>query len=82
LDRIYIERVSFKWNQAVLPGAIALIAAFVTGCGGLAATHSVSPASFLLPGLTHAPVSVLNPEPLPAEFDEPLAESEYRLASK
>jgi hypothetical protein len=43
---------------------------FVAGCGGLSATKSISPASFLLPGLMQSAPRQIDPEStLPA--DEP-----------
>ncbi|GEM_PF-593427 len=38
------------WRLAIVPAIILL----VTGCGGFSGSHSVSPASFFLPGLLKA----------------------------
>ena len=49
----YSLHVNSKWNVFRGPialTAIALLALAGTGCGGLGASGSVSPASFLLPG--------------------------------
>ena len=50
----------FNWKsirQAALAGAIAVAGA---GCTGINATHSVSPATFLVPGLMqNTPVTAL-----------------------
>jgi hypothetical protein len=62
-DPHIIPHVSLKWNRL----KIALIPSFlllVTGCGGFSASPSVSPATFLLPGLGQtAP-----PQPAPVEL--------------
>jgi len=44
-DLVILERKQLRW---VLIPFLALVA---TGCSGLNASHSVSPASFFLPGL-------------------------------
>ena len=55
----YSVQVNSKWNILFLlfrkaaPLACASIALFGIGCGGLGASGSVSPASFLLPGIGH-----------------------------
>lgn len=56
-----------------------LSAALLTGCGGFSGSHSVSPASFFLPGLMHyespRPAAPTPGTPLgdPADAVEPLA---------
>ena len=43
-----------KRYRAVSRGAIlAAIGLIATGCGGISGSHSISPASFFLPGLLH-----------------------------
>jgi hypothetical protein len=42
-----------------------LLLLLVAGCGGISASHSVSPATFLLPGLGQ-----LTPETTPAQTEE------------
>jgi hypothetical protein len=62
----YSANVNFKRN--VLRGGAILIliapALLTSGCGGFAATKSVSPATFLLPGFGQA-------DPRPASSDLP-----------
>lgn len=53
-----------------------------TGCGGVNASHGVSPASMLIPGLMSAPVEEPSQVPAPQEFDETLRQEPYQLASK
>lgn len=49
--------------RKVLAGLLATGAGFLlTGCGGVSASHSVSPATFFLPGL----MKVEPPKPAPA----------------
>jgi hypothetical protein len=59
-----------KWNFG-LGVSLAMLTVMVSGCGGLSATRTISPASFLLPGLLHnthpAPETPSLTEPLPAE---------------
>jgi hypothetical protein len=59
-----------KWNLG-LWASLALLTVLVSGCGGLSATKTISPASFFLPGLLHnvqpAPETPSLTEPLPAE---------------
>jgi hypothetical protein len=43
-----------KMNRAVIAGALLLAAGLGSGCSGINASHSVSPATFLLPGLIQA----------------------------
>jgi hypothetical protein len=52
MECLYSRHVKLKWKLfqvAVLTG----LAAFGMGCGGVNASGSVSPATFLLPGLGH-----------------------------
>jgi hypothetical protein len=52
----YSVQVNSKWNilfRKAAPLAFASIALFGTGCGGLGASGSISPATFLLPGIGH-----------------------------
>ena len=52
----YSVQVNSKWNilfRKAAPLAFASIALFGIGCGGLGASGSISPASFLLPGIGH-----------------------------
>jgi hypothetical protein len=48
-----------KLNRAVIASALLLAAVLGSGCSGINASHSVSPATFLLPGL----IQVAPPEP-------------------
>ena len=52
--------------RAYLPALAAVLLG--AGCGGFSGSRSVSPASFLLPGLMQAPT----PPPAPAVAQEPL----------
>ena len=56
---IYTGQVRFNWNFLWLAMLMAS-ALFLTGCGGINATGSVSPATFLLPGI------MMNTVPAPA----------------
>ena len=50
----YSVQVNSKWNilfRKAAPLALASSALFGIGCGGLGASGSISPASFLLPGI-------------------------------
>jgi hypothetical protein len=65
---VYTRQVRFQWKFMLMLVAVALIGA---GCGGINASQSVSPATFLMPGIlkntppcsTNAPIAVI----LPAE---------------
>ncbi len=62
---LYCGPVRFNWKIAGLLSALSL---FVAGCGGLSASHSVSPASFFLPGLLQADPPAQHPDqPNPVE---------------
>ena len=55
MRRTYSVHVNSKWNvfrKAAAP-LIAGVALLGMGCGGLSGSGSISPASFLLPGLGH-----------------------------
>jgi hypothetical protein len=56
---VILERKQLRW--AVIP----LVALWVTGCSGINASHSVTPASFFLPGLIQVP-----PEEVPLVPDD------------
>lgn len=49
----YSVQVNSKRNVLAVPVLLAGLAIFGIGCGGLGASGSVSPASFLLPGFGH-----------------------------
>ena len=55
-----------KAKRLTALGAMLVLSAGLTGCSGINASHSVSPASFLLPGLIHH-------EPRPAPEALPVA---------
>lgn len=59
-----------KWNSGLLM-SLSLLALIGSGCGGINATKTISPATFLLPGLLHntnpAQETPSLTEPLPAE---------------
>jgi hypothetical protein len=59
-----------KWNGCLLM-CLSVLALLSTGCGGINATRTISPATFLLPGLLHntrpAQETPSLMEPLPAE---------------
>jgi len=56
-----------KLKRAVIAGALLLAAGLVTGCSGINTSHSVSPATFLLPGLIQVtPPAETNEESAPA----------------
>ncbi|HSY43147.1 MAG TPA: hypothetical protein VK811_04505 [Candidatus Acidoferrum sp.] len=48
---IYTWQVRLNWKFALLAIALLPLPFLVTGCGGVNAGTTVSPASFLLPGL-------------------------------
>lgn len=57
--------MKFSWNQVAL--AILLVASLLgSGCGGIAASPSVSPLMFLVPGMGQA-------QPRPVPGSSPLA---------
>ena len=74
--------MTLKWKSILRCSAGLLLAAALNGCGGVNATHSVSPASMLLPGLIHAPVEEPAQQPTPPEFDDSIESSSYQLVSK
>jgi len=47
----HLVKLNWKYKRVVTAAALLLVCA---GCGGLSASHSVSPASFFLPGLLQA----------------------------
>jgi hypothetical protein len=61
--------VKLNWKVLRLAALIPALALAGAGCGGLAATQSVSPATFLLPGLLKA-------DPPPAHSDPVLPGNE------
>jgi len=70
----YTVQVNSKWNDVfrkAAPLAFASIAVFGIGCGGLGASGSVSPASFLLPGIGHH-----EPQNRPSREHDPAQQSE------
>ena len=73
--------MTLKWKPILHCLAGTLVAVALTGCGGVNASHGVSPASILLPGLIHAPVEEPALEPTPAEFDESIENASLQLAS-
>ncbi len=70
-----------KWKPFLLGVAGVLVATVLSGCGGVNSSHSVSPASMLLPGLIQAPVEEPALNPIPVEFDESIEISSYQLVS-
>lgn len=50
----YVAKVKTHWKILTRAAGPVLLAWFLTGCGGVQARHSVSPASLLLPGLLKA----------------------------
>lgn len=62
-------QVKLKWNVARSAGFLflAVFVALGSGCGGLGASGSVSPATFLLPGIGQA-----EPQSIPSETDQPI----------
>jgi hypothetical protein len=67
---------SVKLNWKILPLTLCgAMLPLVTGCSGINASKSVSPATFLLPGLLQADPAPVNPEPVwPATL--PVAETD------
>jgi hypothetical protein len=67
-------RIPVKLNRkAVLALILAGIAGFGAGCSGINASHSVSPASFLIPGLLKVEPAPADPNAtLPTDSDEVL----------
>ena len=71
-----------KRYRAVSLGAIlAVIGLIATGCGGISGSHSISPASFFLPGILHHEPAETRPDdaapvpntgPVPVVADKPL----------
>lgn len=56
-----------KSNKTILKLTLALSMSFsLAGCGGFSGRQSVSPATFLLPGILKA-----NPQPVPADSTVP-----------
>jgi len=51
-----VSRVKLKWQSFRL-ALVALFALVGAGCSGINASHSISPATFLLPGLTQTGVA-------------------------
>ncbi|MGV3772574.1 MAG: hypothetical protein ACO1QB_06695 [Verrucomicrobiales bacterium] len=66
-----------KLNWKVLRVAILLSGvAFGSGCGGISASHGVSPASLLLPGLVHkAPAEHQEKAATPVAMAQPVSSS-------
>ncbi|MBM3823046.1 MAG: hypothetical protein FJ404_09200 [Verrucomicrobia bacterium] len=56
--------MNFRWKSALRAIAILGAACVLPGCGGVSGSHSVSPATFLLPGLVQTPDSA-NPGEIP-----------------
>ena len=66
----YTRQVRINRNLLVL-AMLAVLALGGTGCGGVNASQSVSPASFFLPGLLKADTPATNgPAALPANSSE------------
>jgi len=66
-------------TKRLIPVAASLLAAAaLTGCSGINASHSVSPATFLLPGLIQNDVKPANGQPGCAPAEQ-LALLEYSL---
>jgi hypothetical protein len=82
LEQNYIGEMTLKWKSILRCTAGLSVAFALSGCGGVNATHSVSPASILFPGLIHAPVEEPEQTPKPAEFDESIESSSFQLVSK
>lgn len=55
-----------KLGRVLCVGLVSAAAVLMTGCGGVNATGSVSPATFLLPGLMHKAPEAKPPGTLPA----------------
>ncbi len=72
-------KVPWKLVVRSLPAGFLMIA--LAGCGGVSASHSVSPASMLIPGLIHAPVDVPAETPAPLDFEEGIESSSIHLVS-
>jgi hypothetical protein len=70
VDVPYTTPMRKKWNYGLWL-CLSLLALIGSGCGGFSATRSISPATFLLPGLLHntnpAQETPSLTEPLPAE---------------
>jgi len=67
--------VKFSWNQALLATLVA-VALLASGCGGIAASPSISPLMFLIPGLGQA-----QPRPVPGTLLPPTSEApDFTLA--
>jgi len=67
--------VHVKSKRNVLAIALAGVALLGMGCGGLGASGSLSPASFLLPGLGHHDSQKPLPTDAAEQVDAPLAAS-------
>lgn len=62
-------RVKLKWQSFRLALVALLLAVFGAGCSGINASHSISPATFLLPGL--GKLEVADPTDNPISTPEP-----------
>jgi hypothetical protein len=66
----YIEQVRLNWNFAPLAMFVAL-ALCAGGCGGISASHTVSPLDFLMPGvMNNKPPATNAPVMFPAQPNE------------
>jgi hypothetical protein len=71
MRRSYSVHVNSKWNVFRASIALAAVALLGMGCGGLGASGSISPATFLLPGLgqndsqQHPPTDALDQKASP-----------------
>ncbi|MDA7632924.1 hypothetical protein N8766_02340 [bacterium] len=74
--------MTLKWKSILRCTAGLSVAFALSGCGGVNATHSVSPASILLPGLISAPVEEPAQKPTPVKFDDSIESASYQLVSK
>ena len=63
VDPTYTAKMRFNWKSVRLATLVVSIGALGTGCSGINATHSVSPATFLIPGLMQNPPA----QPLPVD---------------
>ena len=57
------------FRKVVVVGFLGTLVATFTGCSGIAATQSVSPLMFLLPGFIKAKPAAPRPLELPADVD-------------
>ena len=80
-EQTYIGRVTFDWKPIFRCLACLAAAVLMVGCGGVNASHSVSPATMLIPGLIHAPIVEPSLDPAPIDLDHHIPGAGDQLAA-